>query len=241
MIRTDQPKFFPDNVIVAVSSRDNGTVLDRTVDNIHEDTAVRNRQKFCSQAGVEYDRCVYQIIQYDENSTFDVVEQVDRPDTSGVYADVLYTETSDVGLFLPIADCVGTVIYDPTRSALALAHLGRHASVAKTMNLALETFLKRGSRPSDLVIWMAPSVDQDDYRMEYFDHMDDPDWSDFADKRDDGIYLDLAGYNCNLARKKGVSHENIHISPVNTARDSNYFSHSQGDENGRFAVLAMMR
>lgn len=241
MISSDQPTCFPSSLIVSVSSRDDGTVLDRTLPNIHESNIVENRQKFCAKAGVDYERCVYQIIRYDDQSTYDVIKVVDAPSTRGVYADVLYTEMPGIGLFLPIADCVGTVIYDPVRRALALAHIGRHASIAKTMNEAIGRFIENGSNPADLTIWMAPSVAQTDYRMEYFDHIDDPDWQGFAESRDDGVYLDMTGYNRNLAQNCGVPSANIHISPVNTARDPNYFSHSQGDTNGRFAVLAMMR
>lgn len=241
MISSDQPTCFPDDLVVAVSSRDDGTVLDRTLNNWHDETIVANRRKFCAEAGVDYGQCVYQIILYGPDATYDVVGQVGEPSADGVYADVLYTETPGVGLFLPIADCVGTIIYDAQRRALGLAHIGRHASVAETIVKALKLFVQNGSSPEDLTLWMAPSVSQDDYHMDYFDPMDDPDWADFAERRDDGIYLDLAGYNSHLAQNNGVPKENIFLSPINTARDPNYFSHSQGDTNGRFAVLAMMR
>ena len=77
-----------------------------------------------------------------------------------MHADVLYTEQPKVGLFLPIADCIGTIIYDPTRKAIALAHLGRHASVADTIKKTIDFFTMKGSRPQDLIIWMAPSVER---------------------------------------------------------------------------------
>ena len=88
---------------------------------------------------------------------------------------------------------------------------------------------------------MAPSVAKDDYVMQYFDHIDDADWQGFFETKDDGIHLDLQGFNAWLAVAAGIPTENIDISPINTARDPNYFSHSQGDTNGRFAVLAMMK
>ncbi len=88
---------------------------------------------------------------------------------------------------------------------------------------------------------MAPSVDQENYRLDYFDHKNEAEWRDFAVAKDDGIYLDLKGFNKNLAIQSGVKPENIYTSPINTATNSNYFSHSQGDVSGRFAVLAMIR
>lgn len=241
MISLDQPTIFPENVIAAVSSRDDGTVLDRTLENRHDSEIVQHRHTICGAAGINYDDCVYQIISYDEGNTFDVIGEVNKPDTEGVHADVLYTEKPGIGLFLPIADCVGTVINDPVRNAIALAHLGRHASIAKTMQKTIEFFKEKGSDPENLIIWMAPSVAKHDYILTWFEHLADGDWENFANEESDGIHLDLAGFNSALAEKSGVPTPNIHISTVNTAIDPNYFSHSQGDTNGRFAVVAQMR
>jgi copper oxidase (laccase) domain-containing protein len=226
---------------IGVSTRSDGTMLDRTKENRHDAETVKNRQDFCQKIAISYTACVYQIISYDPGTSFDTIVEVSAPSIEGIFADVLYTETPGVGLFLPIADCVGTVLYDPVRHALALAHIGRHASIAKTMRKTIEYLTAHGSDARNIKIWMAPSVDKEDYIMDYFDQLDDPDWDGFAVAKTDRIHLDLKGFNKNLAIKAGVQSENIEISPVNTARDKNYFSHSQGDLNGRFAVVAMMK
>lgn len=241
MIAQDQPNCFGPEVLAAVSSRSDGTMLDRTKDDRHDSQVVANRQKFCEAAGLSYATCVYQIISYAPDTPFDTIKEVDAPNTEGVFADVLYTETPGVAMFLPVADCVGTVVYDPKRRALALAHLGRHASIAKALSQTIEFFKQKGSDPADIRIWMGPSVAKDDYVLEYFDHQTDTDWQNYVDSRADGVHLDLAGYNKALAIKAGVPETNICVSDVNTARDTNYFSHSQGDTNGRFAVVAQMR
>ncbi len=241
MITNDQPSCFPNNVIAAVSARDDGTVLDRTIENRDDPNIVQNRKDICETVGLSYENCVYQIIGYNQNDTFDVIREVTEPDTEGAQADVLYTEVPGVGLFLPIADCVGTVIYDSKRNVVALAHLGRHASIAKTMQKTIEFFKEKGSDPEDLIIWMAPSVAKHDYILTWFDHLTDEDWKNYASEENDGIHLDLAGFNSALAKKAGIPKANIHISHVNTATNPNYFSHSLGDANGRFAVVAMMK
>ncbi|HCR56042.1 TPA: hypothetical protein DIV49_03640 [Candidatus Saccharibacteria bacterium] len=241
MISTDQPTCFPENVLVAVSSREDGSVLDRTRDNRHDPEMVENRRRFCAASGLEYDQCVYQIISYDDGNTFDTIGEVTRPDSEGVHADVLYTETPGVGMFLPIADCVGTVVYDSVRHALALAHIGRHASVAKTLTKTIEFFKQKGSDVQDITIWMAPSVAKHDYILTWFDHLTDEDWEGFVSQEQDGIHLDLSGLNKALAVRAGVPEANIYVSNVNTATDPHYFSHSQGDTNGRFAVVAQLR
>ena len=108
------------------------------------------------------------------------------------------------------------------------------------MTRAIQYFVERGSQAKDLQIWMSPSITQKNYRMEYFDHTSDVKWHNFCRQTADGIYLDMQGFNRSLAVQAGVSGNNIFISPIDTADDPHYFSHTIGDTDGRFAVLAVM-
>ena len=242
MIRTDQLTCFPSDLLVAVSSKDDGTMLNR-IRGRHVAEIVNNRRRFCDQIGVKYDDVVYHVISYDQTQTFDNITEVTETDTvkynnEGIFADALYTEMAGVGLFLPVADCIATVIYDPKRRALMLAHLGRHSTVAQLMSRAVQHFVEQGSQAKDLQIWMSPSITQKNYRMDYFNHADDINWQNFCRQTADGIYLDMQGFNRSLAVQAGVPANNIVISPIDTADDPNYFSHSSGDTGGRVAVVA---
>ena len=245
MIAADQPTCFPSDLLVAVSSKDDGTMLDR-IRGRHVADVLENRRRFCDQIGINYDDVVYHVISYDQAQTFDATIEVAETDTvkynnEGIFADALYTEMAGVGLLLPVADCIATVIYDPKRRALMLAHLGRHSTVAQLMSQAVQYFVRRGSQAKDLQIWMSPSITQKNYRMDYFDHTNDTNWHNFCRQTADGIYLDMQGFNRSLAIQAGVPGDNIFISPIDTADNPNYFSHSSGDAAGRIAVVAMMR
>ena len=186
------------------------------------------------------------MISYDQGQTFDNIAEVTETDTTrhnneGIFADALYTEAAGIDLFLPVADCIATVIYDPKRRALMLAHLGRHSTVAQLMSQAVQYFVERGSQAKDLQIWMSPSITQKNYRMDYFNHANDTNWYNFCRQTADGIYLDMQGFNHSLTIQAGVPAENIFISPIDTADNPNYFSHSSGDIGGRFVVVACMR
>ena len=242
MITADQPTCFPSDLLVAVSSKDDGTMLNR-IRGRHVAEVLNNRRRFCDQLGINYDDVVYHVISYDQAQTFDTIADVTETDTvkhnnEGIFADALYTEAAGVGLFLPVADCIATVIYDSKRRALMLAHLGRHSTVAQLMTRAIQYFVEHGSQAKDLQIWMSPSITQKNYRMDYFDHVDDTNWQNFCRQTADGIYLDMQGFNRSLAIRAGVPGDNIFISPIDTADDSNYFSHSSGDTGGRVAVVA---
>lgn len=245
MIAADQPVCFPSDLLVAVSSKNDGTMLNR-IRGRHVAEVLENRHRFCDQIGVKYDDVVYHVISYDQTQTFDNIAEVTETDTvkhnsEGIFADALYTEVAGVGLFLPVADCIATVIYDPKRRALMLAHLGRHSTVAQLMTQAVKYFVERSSRAKDLQIWMSPSITQKNYRMDYFNHADEISWQNFCRQTADGIYLDMQGFNRSLAIQTGVPGDNIFISPIDTADNPNYFSHSSGDTAGRIAVVAMMR
>ena len=245
MIVSDQPTCFSSDLLVAVSSKNDGTMLNR-IRGRHVAEVLENRRRFCDQTGVKYDDVVYHVISYDQGQTFDNIAEATEADTTrhnneGIFADALYTEVAGVGLFLPVADCIATVIYDPKRRALMLAHLGRHSTIAKLMFQAILYFVKRGSQVRDLQIWMSPSITQKNYRMDYFNYADDDDWQNFCHQKADGFYLNMQGFNRSLAVQAGVPADNIFISPIDTADNPNYFSHSSGDVGGRFAVVACMK
>ena len=58
MIAVDQPTCFPSDILVAVSSKNDGTMLNR-VRGRHVAEVLENRRRFCDQIGVTYDDVVY--------------------------------------------------------------------------------------------------------------------------------------------------------------------------------------
>ncbi len=244
MIQKDWPTCFPDRLLVAVSSIADGTMLDRAV-GIHNESITTNRTEFVANVGLSYGDVVFQRIMYGDDQTYDTIAHVGEGDTtkyaSEVAADALLCEEANVGLFLPVADCVATIIYDPTMKRVALLHLGRHSTLAGLMYKTLDAMKNSGSNPTELLIWFGPSVQKESYRLEYFAPENDTAWQSFVMKKEDGMYIDMQGYNRTQAITAGVDPVNIHTSLIDTAKDPDYFSHSQGDIKGRFGVLVMLR
>lgn len=230
-------------VMIAVSTRGDGSMLDRTLET-HDPDIVERRRRFCATHGVDYGQVVYQRIDYGRDQTYARIERADADDATSrrveVAADALYTETPGLGLLLPVADCIGTVIYDPVRRALILAHLGRHSTLADLATKTIKYMTARGSLATDLLVWMSPHAQAASYRLEYFDRLDDPAWTSYVDVRDDGYYIDMAGYNHARFEAAGLMAQNITVSDIDTVTHRDYFSHSGGDISGRFAVLVMM-
>lgn len=244
MIARDQPVCFGSDVMVRVSSRSDGTMLDKAR-GVHHSDAVANRRAFCRQSGISYDDVVYQRIVYGGERSYTTIAEVDcgavSAHTPEVVADALVTTTPGIALLLPVADCVATVVYDPVRRILALLHLGRHSTVAGLMQKVLQRLIGDGSRPEDVIVWMSPNTHASHYVMEWFDEADNPEWREFCHPKPDGFHLDLQGYSAAVCRRLGLAEEHIHQSSINTVTAQEYFSHTAGDTGGRFAVLAMMR
>lgn len=244
MIAADQFTNLPDNLLFVFSSKEDGSVLDRTK-SVHDEQYVQVRSQICRDAGIDYDQVVYQRIIYDENASYSLIADVDARSTtnftSEVVADGLFTKQRGVGLFLPVADCIVTVIYDPQKHFLAQLHMGRHSTLSDILPRMFRKFSCEGSDITNLLVWMAPAATRQTYRLEYFDLADTPEWCGYVDKKADGYYLDMQGYNREACIAAGVQPDNITISRVDTVRDDHYFSHSAGDVHGRFAGLAMMR
>ena len=244
MIIADQPDCFPADLQVAVSSKSDGTMLNRTL-GTHDYSTLFNRKRWLSTLGTSYDHTVYQKIVYEPTCSYEEIAEVDSSSvskiTSGVVADALFTKENKVGLFLPVADCVATVIYDPAEKFLAMAHFGRHSTLSNLLPNLLSYFARNGSDMKNLIVWMSPSAQKKSYRLDYFKYETKDDWRDFYDKKSDGYYLDLSGYNRQKLIESGIQPSNVFVSEVDTVTNDNYFSHLAGETSGRVAVFAMMR
>lgn len=244
MINTDQFSNLPSELMIAFSSTDDGTMLDRMI-GVHNEAVVKNRQRFCTMNAADYADCVYQRIIYDERASYALLAEVDDRSTtkhvSEIVADGLFTRHKNVGMLLPVGDCIATILYDAASSQLAMLHLGRHSTLTDLLPRTIQHFASGGADPANMQVWMAPSVRRASYRMNFFSQRDDPEWQPFVDVRSDGVYLDMQGFNKQRCVVAGIPEEHITLSPIDTAIDAQYFSHSRGDTTGRIAVLAMMR
>ncbi|PID32836.1 hypothetical protein CR956_00385 [Candidatus Saccharibacteria bacterium] len=244
MIIEHQPTCFPDNLIVKVSSRDDGTMLERTIA-YNTPKALENRRSFAKKVGLNYDDLSIMRIDYSPDATYSLISEIDTrhasPKRLEVLADAIILTTPGTGIFLPLADCIGTIIYDPASQLTVVLHMGRHSTLTNLLEKTIGYLASRKVDPKDLIVWMTPSAGKDSYAMEYFDYKHQDDWKDFCNLKDGKIYLDLPSYNRQRLLGLGLNSENIHISPVDTVTDQNYFSHSAGEVDGRFGLLVARR
>ena len=233
MIVTDQPTIFSDDVVAAVSSVDDGNMkFGRGSDN----ETRQNRIGFLGAVDLEpsqttllqvtYDTtdfCRYRVLDDDQQGE-GMLEPISETE-----ADAVVVTRPDHAIFLPLADCAGTILYDPINKVLMVAHLGRHSveqdGARKSLQFLIDEF---ETDPASVKIWLSPSVGGDSYPLEAF------------------AGRSLHQVIVSQLLQLGVAIRNIEVSSVDTAESDDYFSHSsykagERDADGRFAIVAMMR
>jgi copper oxidase (laccase) domain-containing protein len=194
-----------------------------------------NRQKFLEKNKLSIDDTTLVRLTYDgdDYTRYKIVSNKDKGDgmsrEATIVADALVTTTPGHALFLPLADCIGAVIYDPVKNVLMLSHLGRHNleqfGGTKSIEFLVENFQ---CSPKDITVWLSPAAGKDNYPLFAFDNRS---------------MHDVATEQLLAA---SIAKERITNSSVDTTKDKNYFSHSEylkghRDTDGRFAVVTVMK
>lgn len=252
MIRTDQPTIFPDNVMSAVSSIDDGSMKFEWGE---RQDIITNSRVFLDQSGIRLEETVNLFIS--GTSGWEVIRSVGTENRgegmqdpeSRIQADVLVTKEPNVALFLPTADCYPVIMYDRVKKVIALAHLGWQSTekrvAAKTIDYLMTQY---GSVPENILVFVGPGIKKESYRFEQPQQLTDPEWKPYLTQLEDGRWgIDLLGFNLNLLKSEGILDQHIEVSDVDTAKSRDYYSH-YGSNNmdkpgphGRFATVAMIR
>jgi len=150
-------------------------------------------------------------------------------DSNVIAADALITREPGQALFLPLADCVGAVIFDPNKQILMLSHIGRHSLKQNGGYRSIKFLIdKYNCDSTELLVWLTPSPGQENYPV-----------FEFNNRAFKGILLEQL-------KSAGIIAKNITDDPTDTTKDLHYFSHSEflkgnRQEDGRYAIVAMMK
>jgi copper oxidase (laccase) domain-containing protein len=232
MILSDQPTIFGSAVAAAISSKSDGNMKLGKSD---EAEVEENRRQFLQKAGLDITRTTLVSITYDTDDFAKYRIVAENEKQAGMvasakveYADALVTTLPNHVLFLPLADCVGAIIYDPEHQVLMVSHIGRHSveidGARRSVKYLKDQF---GSEPARLEVWLSPGVGKATYPLHRFG----------GRGLQEVITAQLV--------MSGIQEENIEKSAIDTATSENYYSHSQylkgNDDYGRFAIVAEMR
>ncbi len=220
-------------LVIAISKVSDGNML------IHNDKSnievVNNRKTFLAKNDIDINQTTRVSIVYNGDDYCRYFEVSEDQKGHGMFdietaaADGLVTLHPNHALFLPLADCVGAVIFDPERNVLMVSHLGRHSLGQKGGQKSIEYLVNKFyCDPSKINVWLTPSAGKENYPLYSFNNRS---------------MKEVATEQFLLS---GVVPRNIHDDLTDTTKDSQYFSHSEfikGNRptDGRFAVVAMIK
>lgn len=147
---------------------------------------------------------------------------------STVDADAVVVTKSNHAILLPLGDCVGAVIHDPTKNILMISHLGRHNLEQYGGTKCIQYLINNyGVNPSMLIVQLSPAAGGKNYPLHAFNNRS------------------MHDVTTEQLVAAGVSTENIAPSTIDTTAHADYYSHSEylkgnRDKDGRFAIVAVM-
>lgn len=233
MIANHQPTIFGDALIAGVSSLSDGNMRFGRGD---DELTGKNRANFFKKLAIEPNSTHVVTVDYETEdfARYRVVSSESPTDPlhsnpTSEPSDALVAKESGVGLFLPLGDCAGIIIYDPINHVLMVSHVGRHSAEIDGARTSVEYLVQHAnSSPSDLLVWASPAVGQASYPIHA--------------KNGRGLHEIIS----DQLLDSGVKQESIEVSPIDTAVCPDYFSHSEfkrgnRSDDGRFAIVAMLR
>ncbi|MBH2007379.1 polyphenol oxidase family protein [Candidatus Saccharibacteria bacterium] len=220
------------SLAIHVSTTDDGSLRSSLTPESQIDD--QNTQTFLHRHGIDEQDTVLLRLSYDtaDFCRYELVtrEMAGRGFTHAqpTIADALLTRADGVALFLPIADCIGAVLYHPPSRTLMLSHLGRH-NLEQQGGYESVRYMQQvsGFDPSELQVYLSPAAGKTQYPLFAFGNKS------------------LHEVAVEQLVSAGVATRNIIIDARDTVTDPDFFSHSaalRGEKPvGRHAVVCYIK
>ena len=213
------------------------------------DEVLFSRRHFLSPYGIELKNLAVMQVEYGERIVMadEHLCGTGAFKEPGVLAEALMTKEKNLFLFLPTADCLPVAYCDPVQEVIALAHLGWKPTMKRVAPKVIQRLSKDcGTKPEDILVSIGPGIHKESYRFVNPMQKDLPEWKPFLHDLPGGdTEVDLVGFNVAELVRAGVLESNIEVSPFDTAKSPDFFSHYRsvrtGEPEGRFATVLGMR
>ena len=216
---------FSAKVEIAFSENSDGSM--RYFGGEDEAVIIKNQQNLAEQLGLKGDRTARIRTIYGDRKYFtkyyEITKQnisefsINNSETAMPVCDGIATKEPDLGILLPLADCLGIVVYDAVHGAIGLLHAGRQN---------IEQF-----GPQKFVEFFEENYKSDPTKLEVY-------FSPHA------LGYQILKINKTLSEAAmeqlitaGVLSKNITDDKIDTTNNENLPSHSSGDKTKRFAFV----
>lgn len=220
---------FDNKVQIAISTREDGNM--RAFSNTEFEAVLENQSKLSTALKTTANKTARVLTTYIDRKSFseyyEITEgslpkhTIEEPESDLIVADGLTTKSKDFALLLPLADCLGVVVYDKAQSILGLLHSGRQ-NLEEDGAYKFVEFLKNNHncKTEDLQVYFTPHAQSFEIYA-----LDNAKLAEAAEEQ--------------LVRA-GVKSENIEQSEIDTVTNPDFPSNSAGDKTTRFAVAVKL-
>ena len=222
-------QLFDGKVSLAISTITDGNM--RSFGEAEFDEVLQNQRKLCAELGADARNTARVLTTYDGRASFCEYYEIDsksiadhqitKPESELVLADGLVTKSADFALLLPLADCLGVIIYDEAQGILGLLHSGRQ-NLEEDGAYKFVEFLKDNynCKAEDLQAYFTPHAQN--FEIYALNH------AKLAEAAEEQLV------------RAGAKAENIERSDIDTATNPDFPSNSAGDKTMRFAVAVKL-
>lgn len=166
--------------------------------------------------------------------------------SSDVYTDCLITNQENIFLYLCFGDCIPMILYDRKQNIISLTHLGWQSISLNLHKKVVQYYIEKlESKLEDIEVILGPSIKKDSYILKKPKQLQMKEWGNYLQKVNNDYYkIDLNKFVYDSLLEMSIKH--IINSEIDTAKDSNFFSHYRYtyiDKNipeGRFIFGVML-
>jgi YfiH family protein len=159
---------------------------------------------------------------------------------SRIEADAFITTIPNLALMVKLADCQGTILFDPKRHVLALVHCGWRGHVKNIYGHVVERMTEKfHCHPADIYAAISPSLGPCCAEFKTYQELFPESFLDFMERE---AYFNLWELGKQQLVEAGLARLNIETANICTKCRSDLFYSYRGEaKTGRFAIVAMLR
>lgn len=170
-----------------------------------------------------------------------ILDQV-APDRTmhNIEADAFITTTPNLALMIKLADCQGTILFDPKQNVLAVVHCGWRGHVKDIYGHVVEKMTKNfDCNPTEIHAAISPSLGPCCAEFKTYRELFPESFLDFMERE---CYFDLWELGKQQLIQAGLSRQNVETAGICTkCRKDLFYSYRREAQTGRFAIVAMLK
>ena len=142
-------------------------------------------------------------------------------------------------LLVQTADCVPIFIIDNLKGLMGLVHSGWKGTYQNIIKSALSIFFDRGSKKSNIIIYLGPSIKECCYEIKedvskYFDKK-------YIINKNSTLYLNLLDKIKDDILLENIDNNNVYTSKVCTFEDQEYYSYRRNNDGRIYSVIGFKK